>query len=195
MKVSKSIHTINEAYRSVHERTEKLTTMLAKLDLPVEWRYRSQHYIMVGDEPMFEYYPIPVITVGKVCDIGIDFMRVFVEGKLSTDDVYSINFAELQKYDNFGIFSEGDLSENLCFEGMTNEEFAKITNELSDDELLISVSLQGEPTPEEILKAVKLLEGMGTHSDSPDDMSERVETEIVDENAPAFVIANELMKN
>lgn len=195
MKVSKNIDVINDAYRTIHERTEKLVNMLAKLELPVEWGFKNQHYVMVGDEPMFEYYPIPVITIGKVCSIGIDFMRVFAEGRLAAEDVKSIDLPEIKKYSDFEIFAESDPTENLYFENSTIEELAGAVNRLSGDELLIRLSMQGEPTPEEILKAVKLLEAMGTHSDPSVCIAERVEVEAVDENAPAFVIANELMKN
>lgn len=198
MKINKTIETINNSYRTLNERASRLVQSLKVLGHSVEWNYYSQHSIMIDGEPVIEHYPIPVITVKDVCDIGIDFMQVFVEGKVFAEDAAKIDLAALKKCDDFSIYGVESYLMDMYFEGMNSDELQNSISESGEKEVNIAVSLPGEPLIKEILDTVLIFRNMGTHVLSPyltpDEDVESKECEI-DENAPAFQIEKALMRS
>ncbi|MCH5278762.1 MAG: hypothetical protein J1E60_03135 [Christensenellaceae bacterium] len=196
MKLTKNMELINNSYRTLHERAVNLAKLLDKLGYSVEWGYYGQHSAKVDGEYYLEYYPIPVITVKDICDIGLDFSQVFVEGKLYPDDAQKLSIAALKGYE-FEIYGIENYLADLYFDNMSDDELHESIRESGEAEVGLSILLDGEPLTKEILDIIKLLEKIGTHIASEvDEESDAVEgTSIFDDmdlNTPAFEIADAL---
>ena len=196
MKLAKTVDIINNSYRNLNERTVQFTEMLTKLGHKVEWGYYNSHSVTVDGEPCLEYYPIPVITVNDTCNVGMDFLRVFIEGKLYKDEAANFDTDKLRDYKFAVCVTKNYLSE-IYSDGMDADEFAESVEESGEEEIIIKIELDGEPLIKEILDVIKLLDEIGTHIKShstddniPEEMNSLSE---MDENTPAFEVAKVLM--
>lgn len=193
MKLTKNMEIINNSYRTLHERAVNLAKLLRKLGYSVEWGYYGQHSAKVEGEYYLEYYPIPVITVKDICDIGLDFTQVFLEGKLYSEDAQKLNIAALKGYE-FEIYGIENYLVDLYFDGMSDEELHESIRESGDAEVGLSILLDGEPLTNEILDRIQLLQSLGTHI-AIEEGEEETNSSIfdnMDSNTPAFEIADAL---
>ena len=195
MKLTKNMELINNSYRPLHERAVNLAKLLNKLGFTVEWGYYNQHSAKVDDEYYLEYYPIPVITVKDVCDIGLDFTQCFIEGKLYSEDIEKLQLSMLNGF-KFEIYGVENYLSDLYFEDMSNEEFYDSVRESGETEVGISILLDGEPSAQEVLDIIKLYEKLGTHIlvEETDEAAASSVFDELDPDAPAFEIADALNK-
>ena len=196
MKISKTIDSINNNYRNLHERTVQFTEMLTKLGHKVEWGYYNSHSTIADGEPYLEYYPIPVVTVNDTCNVGIDFSRVFIEGKLYKDEAGNFDMDKFRDY-RFTVCGTENYLLDIYSDGMDADEFAESVSESGEEEIIIRIELDGEPLIKEILETIKLLDETGTHIKShstdeniPEEMNSLSD---MDENTPAYEVAKVLM--
>lgn len=56
-------------------------------DYQLRWGYYKQHSVKINDEWITKEYPIPVISVEHIGDIGIDIDHIFLEIVLTREFV------------------------------------------------------------------------------------------------------------
>lgn len=196
MKLTRTMETINGAYQGLHERAEKLANVLARLGHKVEWGYFGQHSTMVDGDYFLEYYPVPVITVKDVCDVGLDFTQVWVEGKLYSGAARELELNFLKKYD-FSIYGIDNYLQELYEDGMSDEELHEAIASSEEREIGIAITLDDEPLTREIIEAVHLMMQLGTHIIIPPDESDEstaFEQDELEEDAPAYQILDAFEK-
>jgi hypothetical protein len=96
---------LNEEYEPLRAHTHAMVKALKKSGFEYEWGFFAQHSVRNGSEWFFEHYPIPVITVKNVCEIGFDIPETFIEFKLKREHAIAFDFSRLQdcRFDIYGI--------------------------------------------------------------------------------------------
>lgn len=81
---------LNSIYQPIQEYLQNLLKAIKVLGFNYSWNCYNNHSVKKDKEWAIEYYPIPVITIKDLCDIGIDIDHIFIEYKMSRD--LAINF-------------------------------------------------------------------------------------------------------
>lgn len=113
-----NINILNKLYEPLHKYKTALIKKLTNLNFKIEWGYYALHSFRHNNSYVEEYYPIPVITIEGICDIGIDVNWIFIEGKLARRRAIEFNFSLLKDY-NFEVYGINDYltdfyNETLC---------------------------------------------------------------------------------
>jgi hypothetical protein len=135
---TKRMQVLNSEYEPLRTHTRALLKALAQSGFVCEWGYFAQHSVRNDDEWFFEHYPIPVITVKDVCEIGFDLNQTFLECKLKRDAALVFDFTRFQDF-TFEVYGITDyLSDFYCAGLDVHAIRAKIEK---SDETEIGVSL------------------------------------------------------
>ena len=78
----KTVEELNRIYAPLREKAVRIINTLEKLGADVEWGWYAGHSVDRKGELLFEAFPIPVITVKDICEIGVDLRGAFIEGRL-----------------------------------------------------------------------------------------------------------------
>lgn len=89
---------LNREYEPLRSHTHKMLKALTAAGLEYEWGYFAQHTVRNGEEWFFEHYPIPVITVRGMGEIGFDLNQTFVEFKMDRVKALSFDFTQLKGF-------------------------------------------------------------------------------------------------
>jgi hypothetical protein len=89
---------LNSEYEPLRMHTHAAVKALRNSGFECEWGYFAQHSVRNGTEWFFEHYPIPVITVGNICEIGFDLSQTFVECKLKRNVALAFDFSRLSAF-------------------------------------------------------------------------------------------------
>jgi hypothetical protein len=94
---------LNKEYKPLRLHTHQVLKALTELGFEHEWGYFAQHSVRNGSEWFFEHYPIPVITIRDICEIGFDLSQTFLECKVSREEALEFDFKRLQGF-NFEVY-------------------------------------------------------------------------------------------
>lgn len=148
---------LNTIYKPLQERVKSIVYKLKSNNYRCEWGYYGQHYIRHNNNWLEEYFPIPVINVVGVCEIGIDLEHIFIEYKMLKQTALNYDFNRLIKY-KFEVYGvENYLNDFYNTEMDLNGINSKIL-ESEEKEVGISIFLDKEVSLEDILNAVKDIE-------------------------------------
>ena len=98
----------------------------------------NNHYVKDGNNYLIEYFPIPIVTVADVGDIGIDISNYWIEIHLDKNRAILLDYVELAQFYNFEVHG----SEAFCFDFYTaHSDPHKVAERISNcDEELINIT-------------------------------------------------------
>ncbi len=101
------LQALNKEYEPLRSHTHRMVKALMQSGYECTWGFFAQHSVRNDNEWFFEHYPIPVITVGNICEIGFDLTQTFVEWKLNREAALAFDFAQFNSV-TFEIYGMAD---------------------------------------------------------------------------------------
>lgn len=161
--LKKTMEELNRVYAPLKEKAVRIVNTLKKLDAEVEWAWYSGHSVSRKGELVYEEFPIPVITVKDVCEIGVDLKGLFIEGKVFASESDEVDFSKLEGL-HFCVYGADAYLEDLydsARDSITDLEEALFDTE--EFELCINVEFKDTPQLGEIVRVCALMAEIGTH--------------------------------
>lgn len=107
-----------------------------------------------------ELYPIPLLSLAGVCDIGLDVSRTFIEARLARKEALAMDWQLFSAYEA-EVYGSKDCfldfaapARALPFSGLAEKLLQS-----SEEEVCLCLTLPALTPPEVLLQAVVLLEG------------------------------------
>jgi hypothetical protein len=151
------LETLNSIYKPLQERVKSIVNKLKSNNYNCEWGYFGQHYIKHNNNWLVEYFPIPVIDVIGICEIGIDLEHIFIEYKILKQTALKYDFNKLIKC-NFEVYGVENYLNDFYNAKMDLNDINSRILESEEKEVGISIFLDSEASLEDILNAVKNIE-------------------------------------
>jgi len=149
--------TLNSIYKPLHERAKSIINELKKNNYKFGWGYFGQHYIKHNNNWLVEYFPIPVIDVNGICEIGIDLEHIFIEYKMLKQTALKYDFNKLTKY-KFEVYGVENYLNDFYNAEMDLNDIKSRISESEEKEVGISIFLDTETCFDDILVAIKDIE-------------------------------------
>ena len=86
---------LNQIYAPLRGRANRLARALAEGGLKAEWGWYANHAVKIDGEYQGEEFPIPVMDVGDLCEIGFNLDDCWVEFQLSRKAALAFDWAQL----------------------------------------------------------------------------------------------------
>lgn len=111
---------LNGVYEPLYRQVKALRARLVKEGFSVTWGWHAFHSVRRDGEYKLEYFPIPVLTVEGVCDIGLEPDHIFVEGTLTREQALAFDWASVGR--PFEVYGSEDYLDPLYGPGLSLEE-------------------------------------------------------------------------
>jgi hypothetical protein len=144
---------LNRAYEPLRAHTHAMVKALKNSGFECEWGYFAQHSVRNGSEWFFEHYPIPVITIKNVCEIGFDIPETFIEFKLKRETALAFDFSRLHGF-NFDVYGVNDYLNDMYHTGQDIHEIHANIEKSNELEIGISLIFGYLESVENLLQAV-----------------------------------------
>lgn len=112
---------------------------------------------------MLEHFPIPVITVEDICDIGVDLAHIFIEGKLKRECALKFDFSLLKEY-RFEVYGVQDYLNDFYNASLSIEGIKDRILSSNEAEIGVSLFISHEGAIENILSILGTLKRCGFYS-------------------------------
>lgn len=161
--IKKTIDVLNGIYGPLQERAVRIASTLGRLGADVDWGYFGGHTVDLDGEQVFEAFPIPVLTVKDVCDIGVDIGGCFIEGKLHADELARADLSRLRDY-RFYIYGAEDYLLTLFDSADAPvSEIPSIIAASGEKEFFVCISFDDIPRVNDVVEVCAILRELGTH--------------------------------
>ena len=129
---------LNSIYFPIWNKANDVKNYLMSAGYEVSLGFFNNHYIKYGNDFVIEYFPIPVITVDKICDIGIDLDTYWIEICLDKNSAALLDYPELAQNYKFEVYG----SKDFCYDFYNNHSDPYIVTEKinNSNETLINVT-------------------------------------------------------
>jgi hypothetical protein len=153
---TKRMQVLNSEYEPLRTHTRNMVKALTSSGFECEWGYFAQHSVRNGDEWFFEHYPIPVITVKNVCEIGFDLDQTFIECKLKRDAAIVFDFTRFYGF-TFEVYGLTDYLHDFYNADQDIKDIHAKINKSDEKEIGVSLLFGYLESVEDIIQTVKKL--------------------------------------
>lgn len=153
---------LNSTYEPLYKYAVNLVKELRKLNYDVEWGYYGLHSIKRNDEFITEFFPIPVVTVKNICDIGIDLNSIFIETKLKSDDAINFDYLLLKEY-SFEVYGIDNYLNDFYNKSLDIIKIPERIKKSGEKEIGIQILLKSNSPFSKIIEFVEKLNGWNTY--------------------------------
>jgi hypothetical protein len=155
---------LNEEYEPLRSHAISIAKTLKGAGFICTWGFFAQHSVKQGEEWFFEHYPIPVIGVESICEIGLDIPHTFVECKMKREEALAFDFSRLSSY-QFEVYGVQDyLSSDFYNAQLTIADIHKRISQSMESEIGICLYLKPLAGIEELIAAIHLLKSFETYT-------------------------------
>ena len=142
---------LNSAYGALGRRASALKVAVTESGQSASWNWYAYHSTLIDGEYRVEEFPIPVVTVDGVCDIGFHMDEIFVEFRLRFDQAFGFDFGLLPQ--PFEVYGAEDYLHNFYTAGMDPDGIAARIMGSGEQEVCVSLLLPGD-TETDVLSAL-----------------------------------------
>ena len=83
---------LNQVYAPLRSRAGQLVQALAHNGLEAKWAWYANHSVKVDGEYQTEEFPVPVIDVGELCEIGLNLDEYWMEFQLPRETALAFDW-------------------------------------------------------------------------------------------------------
>lgn len=156
------IKLLNNVYQRLCETKIDIQKKLKSQNISYSSGYYSNHSIK--DEKgrwITEYFPIPVITVESLCDIGIDINSIFVETKMEREKAMKFNFSSFIPF-KFEVYGVDEYLNDFYNDTMAINEIGYKIENSKETQIAISFVFQNDYITDDIIELVHKLKKINT---------------------------------
>lgn len=152
-----TIEILNAVYKPICIIENMLQKRLKLENLEFAKGYYNNHSVKdIKGDWVKEYFPIPVITIPRVCDIGIDINYIFVETKMKREDAIQFDFASLLPF-KFEVYGVNEFLSDIYNSSMPINDICSKIEQSNEREIGINFEFAKEGSIEEIISLVHRL--------------------------------------
>jgi hypothetical protein len=148
---------LNREYEPLRLHTHQVLKALTELGFEYEWGYFAQHSVRNGSEWFLEHYPIPVITIRDICEVGFDLSQTFIEYKVSRERALGFDFKRLKAF-NFEVYGVKEYLNDFYNTTQDIEDIRGKIDKSDEQEIGISLFFGYMESVETIINAVSSLQ-------------------------------------
>ncbi len=155
---------LNSVYEPLYQRGQSLGRRLAIAGYTARWSWYNLHATRRGDEYKVELFPIPVINVGKWCDIIMELDSICVDAHLDNEKAQALRWKRVIW--PFELYGVEDYTEDLYTPAMSKDGLPERISRYGK-EIGVAFAMPWESSDEEILEIVNSCREWDTHNGTP----------------------------
>lgn len=160
--MDKEFQLLNTVYQPVYEYTKSLLNDLKSQGYDVKWGFYNNHSIMMDHTWVTEYYPIPVITVKNICDIGLDMNHTFIEFKMKREKAIDFTWDLISEY-TFEVYGVENYLNDFYNKSLRIDTISSKIKESDEKEIGIAFYFNYLEDKDTLLSVIKTLKEMETY--------------------------------
>ncbi len=147
---------LNEIYKPLCEKTTEIKNKLNELGFCVKSGFYNNHYVKCDNGFLTEHFPIPVISVENIGDIGIDINSIWIEIILSRDEAILLDYAHMAHIYNFEVYGVNEYLHDFYNAQSDPRLVVEKINNSEEKQICVAFYYAHESNTDELISIVRL---------------------------------------
>lgn len=148
---------LNSIYEPLCDKSAEISQELKKAGYQVTVQFHNNHSVKRNNAFATEYFPIPVISVEKFGDIGVDIDSIWFEAILPKEKAIKLDYANITNRYRIEIYGSDNFLCDLYNEQIDVSKIANNISNSSEMNVCILFYLNMDVTCSELLKISQLI--------------------------------------
>ncbi len=150
---------LNAVYQPIYEYTKLFLIELKAWGYEYTWQFFNNHSVRKNNGWITAYYPIPVISVKNVCDIGLDIDRTFIECKIKREEAIKFDWTVFLN-NSFEVYGVKEYLTDFYNASLSLEALAQNISRSNEQEIAIAFEFGYLEEKSTLLKFIKKLSNL-----------------------------------
>lgn len=155
---------LNDVYTPLRARAAGLTKLLTQAGYDARWGWYGNHSVQVDGVYRTQEFPIPVVDVTGLCDVGFNLDNCWLELHLSRAQALAFDWRQLPE--GAEVYGAEDYLSDFYHAGMDVSGVAGRIAESREENVHTALSFSQDAQNEELLAAVKQCQAWKLETDS-----------------------------
>lgn len=153
---------LNNAYKKLNDILVEFQGKLKSQNINYTWGFYNNHSIKDNNGNwVTEYFPIPVITIDSLCDIGIDLDFIFVETKMERERAITFDFSSFLPY-KFEVYGVCEYLSDFYNDSMDINNIGHEIEQSKENQIGISFFFKQDCHVDDIMELIYMLKSINT---------------------------------
>ncbi len=144
---------LNSIYSPLINYAQKCQALLKTKSINSRFVWANNHYEEYDGKYICETYPIPIIEIDEIGDIGFNLNECFYEGYFNKEKLISFNYEILKEVGYFSMYGESDYLTDIYNTNMICGDIIPLLKNSPEDHIAINFAFK----PQEIDKIIEIL--------------------------------------
>jgi len=150
-----TFNNLNNIYKPLCDKSREISDELKKLGYQIRSGFYNNHYVRDGDGFVVEHFPIPVLSISNVGDIGVDVNSVWVEFVVSKDKAVSLDYPALTQAYKVEVYGADDYLHDFYNTESDLQFVVERIQKSNESKICITVTFDSDCRPKELVDLVK----------------------------------------
>lgn len=147
---------LNETYKNLCASRSRIVYMLKSAGYEPKHGFYNNHSVRIDGEFVTEYYPIPVISVSGIGDIGIDIDGITLEAVLTRQQALELDYEKLLDRYDIEVYGAEDFLSDFYNKSMSRVNIIKNIEASNETKICVLFKLGMAATAEELLEVISI---------------------------------------
>ena len=145
---------LNHIYKPLCDTAVNIKDRLGKLGFCVKNGFYNNHYVKRNDDYCVEYYPIPIISIENIGDIGIDISSIWLEIVLPREKAVLLDYSGMEQTYKFEVYGAENYLCDFCNAESDPRLVVERINSSDEAQICICFECRQESNVDELISIV-----------------------------------------
>jgi len=151
------INQLNDIYKPICDRADSISRDLQELGYTISIGFFNNHAVRIDGSFITELFPIPVISVKRVGDIGVDLDYVWFEVVFSKEKALSLDYVSIAKEYKFEVYGSREYLKDIYNGQMAVSDIVPGIKDSSETDFCILFYLEQNAAAGDIIAITRIL--------------------------------------
>lgn len=150
---------LNEIYEPLNRKMANIYKEIKNKGYKVSNGWYNMHSVKYKKNFLIEFFPIPVITIEDIGEIGVDLDSIFLETTISKEKALNIDYDALIRKYSIEVYGADDYLTDFYNSSMSSSDIKTRIQNSSETQIHIATYLSKDANVEKILKILLEING------------------------------------
>ena len=148
---------LNDIYKPILEKADEISRELQESGYTAKIDFYNNHSVKIDGSLVTESFPIPVITIKGIGDIGIDIDSVWFEAVLPKEKALALDYSSIAKRYRFEVYGSQDYLSDIYNEQVAISDIVPGIENSTESDFCIQFYLNQSVAASDIIIIIRLL--------------------------------------
>lgn len=151
---------LNEIYEPLHKKAKNIYKEIVSRGYKASFGWYNMHSVKCNGDYLTEFFPIPIITIDSIGDVGLDLDSTSIEVTISKEKALKIDYDDLIKNYSIEVYGVDDFLSDFYNKSMLSSEIKTNIQNSNETQIHIAAEFDVETESSKLFEFISMFKVM-----------------------------------